>query len=239
MTIARLLVVDDDAEMREMLTEFLRSSGFFVTAAATRAEIDAALGAGRIDLILLDVMLGDDSGVEICARLRRDHDMPIILVSALSADHQRMAGYEVGADDYIAKPFNPDLLLARVRAVLKRARRTASLVYRRATDRFDFAGWTYDGKRDEVLSPAGFQVALSRRETELLKVMLANPRIPLTREEIAAALGTEDEGSGRAIDVLMGRLRGKIERDPKAPLILKTVRGTGYMLAADVERGAA
>lgn len=239
MAIARLLVVDDDAEMREMLTEYLRASGFFVNAAATGAEIDAALSAGRIDLILLDVMLGDESGVEICASLRADHDMPIILVSALSADHQRMAGYEVGADDYIAKPFNPDLLLARVRAVLKPARRTPSLVYRRASDRFEFAGWTYDGKRDEVTSPAGFQVALSRRETELLKVMLANPRIPLTREEIAAALGAEEEGSGRAIDVLMGRLRGKIERDPKAPAILKTVRGTGYVLASDVERGAA
>lgn len=235
MTIARLLVVDDDEEMREMLTDFLRRSGFFVMPAASGAEIDAALDKGRIDLILLDVMLGDESGVAICAALRAEHDVPIILVSALSADHQRMAGYEVGADDYIAKPFNPDLLLARVRAVLKRARRTPSLVYRRAKGRFAFAGWLYDGMRDEVTAPGGFQVALSRRETELLKVMLANPRIPLSREEIAVALGDEGEAAGRAIDVLMGRLRSKIERDPKAPDLLKTLRGTGYVLSCDVE----
>ncbi|QPM89177.1 response regulator transcription factor [Pseudooceanicola algae] len=238
MTIARLLVVDDDTEMRDMLTDFLRQSGFFVSSAATRSEIDAYLAAGRIDLILLDVMLGDESGVEICAELRRDHEMPIILVSALSADHQRMAGYEVGADDYIAKPFNPKLLLARVRAVLGRARRTPSLVYRRSTRRYDFGGWTYDGKRDEVRSPEGFQVALSRRETELLKVLLANPHIPLTREEIAGSLdmASEDAGetSGRAIDMLVGRLRSKIEPDPKTPMMLKTLRGTGYILASDV-----
>ncbi|WP_010138317.1 response regulator transcription factor [Oceanicola sp. S124] len=234
MGIARLLVVDDDEEMRLMLTDFLRRSGFHVTPAACGPEIEQALARGRIDLILLDVMLGDENGVEICARLRRDHEMPIILVSALSADHQRMAGYEVGADDYIAKPFNPELLLARVRAVLKRARRTPSLVYRRSGGQFAFAGWHYDGKRDEVTSPAGFQVALSRRETELLKVLLANPHIPLSREEIAEALGDEGEASGRAIDMLVTRLRAKIESDPKAPEILKTLRGTGYVLAADV-----
>ena len=241
MTIARLLVVDDDTDMRDMLTDFLRRSGFFVLPAATRSEIRAHLTAGRIDLILLDVMLGDESGVEICAELRREHEMPIILVSALSADHQRMAGYEVGADDYIAKPFNPRLLLARVRAVLGRARRTPSLVYRRSTERYRFGGWLYDGKRDEVTSPAGFQVTLSRRETQLLKVLLANPHIPLTREEIAASLdmhaedGAEEaETSGRAIDVLVGRLRSKIERDPKVPALLKTLRGTGYVLATDV-----
>ncbi len=243
MTIARLLVVDDDSEMREMLTAFLRRSGFFVLPAATRDEIRAHLASGRIDLILLDVMLGDDSGVEICAELRAEHDMPIILVSALSADHQRMAGYEVGADDYIAKPFNPQLLLARVRAVLHRARRTPSLVYRRSTGRYSFAGWIYDGKRDEVTSPQGYQVALSRRETELLKVLLANPHIPLTREEIAAALDMGEDGateaSGRAIDVLVGRLRSKIERSAKEPDILKTVRGTGYILAVDVSVAAA
>ncbi|KAA2316278.1 DNA-binding response regulator [Pseudooceanicola sediminis] len=243
MTIARLLVVDDDNEMRDMLTAFLRRSGFFVMPAASRAEIRTHLSGGRIDLILLDVMLGDDSGVDICAELRAEHDMPIILVSALSADHQRMAGYEVGADDYIAKPFNPQLLLARVRAVLHRARRTPSLVYRRNTERYGFAGWVYDGKRDEVTSPQGYQVALSRRETELLKVLLANPHIPLTREEIAAALDMGDEGateaSGRAIDVLVGRLRSKIERSAKEPDILKTVRGTGYVMAADVTVAAA
>ncbi|HHC29873.1 MAG TPA: response regulator transcription factor, partial [Rhodobacterales bacterium] len=207
---------------------------------SSEAEIRAHFETGRIDLILLDVMLGDENGIEICARLRASQDVPIIFVSALSADHQRMAGYEVGADDYIAKPFNPQLLLARVRAVLQRAHRSASLAYRRRISTFRFGGWTYDGKRDEVRSPEGFQVSLSKRETNLLKVLLANPHIPLTREEIAAAMDVTgageggDEGSGRAIDVLVGRLRSKVEANPKEPRMLRTERGVGYVFAVDV-----
>ena len=239
MAIPRLLVVDDDAETRSMMTQFMRQNGFIALPAQSEAEILAQLENGRVDLILLDVMLGDENGVEICARLRSDQDVPIILVSALSADHQRMAGYEVGADDYIAKPFNPQLLLARVRAVLQRAQRSASLTYRRKVGTFRFGGWVYDAKHDEVRSPEGFQVALSRRETSLLKVLLANPHIPLTREEIAAALDvTGDSGTpdtaGRAIDVLVGRFRSKIEKNPKDPQMLRTERGVGYVFAVDV-----
>ncbi len=239
MTIPRLLVVDDDKEMRTMMTQFLRQSGYIALPASTEAEIQTLINDNRVDLVLLDVMLGDENGVEICARLRKDQDVPIILVSALSADHQRMAGYEVGADDYIAKPFNPDLLLARVKAVLHRARRSASLIYRRNTETFRFQGWIYDGKRDEVRAPDGVQVALSKRETALLKVFLANPHIPLTREEIAAALDvTGDSGgdaAGRAIDVLVGRLRTKVEVNPKDPKMLRTERGVGYVFSTDVE----
>lgn len=241
MAIPRILVVDDDVDTRAMMTQFLRQSGFIALPCDSEASIREQLSAGRVDLVLLDVMLGDENGVEICARLRREQDVPIILVSALSADHHRMAGYEVGADDYIAKPFNPDLLLARVRAVLQRAKRSASLVYRRSVSVFEFAGWVYDAKRDEVTSPQGYEVTLSRKETALLKVFLANPHIPLTREEIAAALdvtgdgkAAADEGSGRAIDVLVGRLRSKVEADPKAPELLRTERGTGYVLFVDV-----
>lgn len=240
MTIPRLLVVDDDADMRQMMAEFLRKNGFMVLPAQNGAEIDNICASNRIDLILLDVDLGDESGVEICGRLRESMEVPIIMVSALSADRHQMAGYEVGADDYIPKPFNPELLLARVRAVLSRTRRSSSLIYRRRTEQFYFAGWVYDAKRDEVRSPEGYQVALSRRETTLLKALLANPHIPLTREEIAAALdvtGETDVGSeaqGRAIDVLVGRLRSKIEANPKDPQILKTERGVGYVFAVDV-----
>jgi two-component system OmpR family response regulator len=151
-----------------------------------------------------------------------------------------MSGYEVGADDYIAKPFNPDVLLARVRAVLRRVRRSASLNYRRTTSLYNFAGWVYDGKKDEVLSPDGIHIALSQRETRLLKVLLANPHVPLTREEITTAMDVTQTGdsnmdsSGRALDVLVGRLRGKIEDNPKNPTLLKTERGVGYIFAVDV-----
>ncbi len=240
MAIPRILVVDDDLDVRQMMTQYLRQNGAIALPAASEQQVRDYLDDGRVDLILLDVMLGDENGLEICKRLRSEQDVPIIMVSALSADHQRMQGYEVGADDYIAKPFNPELLLARVKAVLSRAKRSSSLVHRRRTQTFRFAGWTYDAKRDEVISPAQVQVVLSRRETALLQAFLANPHIPLTREEIAAALDVtgesaqEGDASGRAIDVLVGRLRSKIEARPKDPQILRTERGVGYVFAVDV-----
>jgi len=212
-------VVDDDSDMRQMMTQFLRQNGTIALPAATEREVQAHLDDGRVDLILLDVMLGDENGLEICGRLRDE---------------------QVGADDYIAKPFNPELLLARVKAVLSRARRSSSLVHRRNTKTFKFEGWTYHAKTEEVLSPNNVQVALSRREIALLQVLLANPHIPLTRAEIAAALdvtGTSSqstEAMGRSIDVLVGRLRNKIETNPKAPQILKTERGVGYVFSVDV-----
>lgn len=240
MAIPRILVVDDDPDMRQMMTQFLRQNGSIALPASNETEVRAQISGGRIDLVLLDVMLGDENGLDICKRLRREQDVPIIMVSALSADHQRMEGYTVGADDYIAKPFNPDLLLARVKAVLSRTRRSSSLVHRRNTKTFQFSGWSYDAKSRQVLSPAKVQVALSHRETGLLQVLLANPHIPLTREEIATNLDVTGEApssaetSGRAIDVLVGRLRNKIETNPKDPRILKTERGVGYVFAVDV-----
>ncbi|MCY3873213.1 MAG: response regulator transcription factor [Rhodobacteraceae bacterium] len=239
MTIPRILVVDDDPEMRNMMTQFLRQNGAIALPAATEVEISRHLETGRIDLILLDVMLGDENGLDICRRLRTEQDVPVIMVSALSADNQRMAGYEVGADDYIVKPFNPKLLLARVKAVLSRTRRSSSLVHRRKAKTYRFSGWTYDAKRDVVLSPTGVQVALSRREMALLQTLLANQHIPLTREEIAEALDVTGDAVqsqdkvGRSIDMLVARLRSKIEADPKYPRILKTERGIGYVFSVD------
>ena len=240
MAIPRILVVDDDPDMRQMMTQFLRQNGSIALPASNEAEVRSHLDGGRIDLVLLDVMLGDEDGLDICKRLRREQDVPIIMVSALSADNQRMEGYAVGADDYIAKPFNPELLVARVKAVLSRTRRSSSLVHRRNTKTFRFNGWTYDAKSGEVLSPDRVQVALSHRETALLQVLLANPHIPLTREEIATNLDVTgqaqplNEASGRAIDVLVGRLRNKIEKTPKDPQILRTERGVGYVFSVDV-----
>ncbi|HCP81841.1 MAG TPA: DNA-binding response regulator [Octadecabacter sp.] len=240
MAIPRILVVDDDPDMRQMMTQFLRQHGTIALPASSETEVRSQIDSGRVDLVLLDVMLGDENGLEICKRLRREQSIPIIMVSALSADHQRMEGYAVGADDYIAKPFNPELLLARVKAVLSRTRRSSSLVHRRNTNSFEFNGWSFDAKSGEVLSPTKVQVALSRRETALLQVLLANPHIPLTREEIAENLNVTgesqraDEAAGRAIDVLVGRLRNKIEANPKNPQILRTERGVGYVFAVDV-----
>lgn len=233
MSLHRLLLVEDDADMAAMLAAYLQRHGLHVTRADSRATALAALRGGRVDLILLDVSLGDDDGVAICAEIREVQDVPIIMVSALSADHQRMAGYEVGADDYIAKPFNPDLLLARIRAVLRRAGRAPSLSHRKRDSVLRFAGWRYDARRDEVTAPGGWQVSLSSRETALLRVLLANPLIPLTRDEIAAALDDDEAAEGRAIDMLVGRLRQKTD-----PALIRTERGLGYVLSAEVARDA-
>lgn len=233
MSLHRLLLVEDDADMAAMLAAYLQRHGLHVTRADSRATALAALRGGRVDLILLDVSLGDDDGVAICAEIREAQDVPIIMVSALSADHQRMAGYEVGADDYIAKPFNPDLALARIRAVLRRAGRAPSLSHRRRDSVLRFAGWRYDARRDEVTAPGGWQVSLSSRETALLRVFLANPLIPLTRDEIAAALDDDEAAEGRAIDMLVGRLRQKTD-----PALIRTERGLGYVLSAEVARDA-
>lgn len=240
MAIPRLLVVDDDPDMRAMLTQFLRQNGVIALSAATEADIRRQITAERIDLILLDVMLGEESGIEICANIRQEHNVPIIMVSALSTDQQRMSGYTAGADDYIAKPFNAELLMARIKAVLTRSRRTASLTHRRRQSSYAFAGWNYDARTGEVMSPAGYQVALSQRELALLQTFLANPHIPLTREEIVEGLNITDstsensDVSGRAIDMLVGRLRSKVETNPKKPQMLKTQRGVGYVWAVDV-----
>lgn len=241
MTIQRLLIVDDDDEMRAMLTGYLRAQGFAVAAAANGAQARAAVDARRVDLILLDVMLGDESGIEFCRTLREGNDVPVIIVSALASDDHRMAGYRVGADDYVAKPFNPDLLLARVQAVLRRGRRAASLAHRRRAGRLRFAGWRFDAGAEELTGVDGVQIALSTRERGLLAVLLAHPQVPLTREDIASALdpdrapGQALEGAeGRAIDVLVARLRAKIEVNPKDPRLIRTERGTGYVLAVPV-----
>jgi len=224
-----------------MITEFLRHKGFKVSTASNEEEMYRVIKASRVDLILLDIMLGGENGIEICEKLRTQNSIPIILVSALSADSQKMDGYEVGADDYITKPFNPKLLEARLRAVLKRARRSTSLVYRRKTERYKFSSWCFDGKINKALSPEGFQVALSKKEINLLKALLANPFIPLTREEIADVIDIDREADqglnsvqSRAIDVLVGRLRAKLEKNPKDPELIKTERGVGYVLASDV-----
>jgi two-component system OmpR family response regulator len=233
---SRILIVDDDEEMRHVLMRYLQQQGYLAFGASTESEIVQRMNEGRIDLILLDINLGSENGLEICVNLRAQQNVPIIFVSAYSDDHERMAGYEAGADDYIAKPFNPELLIARVKAVISRARRSASLIYRRNTNSYYFNRWCYNAKKDEVLSPEGVQVYLSKRETALLQIFVANPHIPLTREEIADSLGdgSAPHAPGRAIDVLVARLRSKIEADPKSPDLIKTKRGSGYVFSADV-----
>ena len=234
MTIPTLLVVDDDPDLRDMLKAFLTGHGLAVHVAASCAEVTRIVAAHRIDLILLDVMLGEESGMDICTGLRASNAVPIIMMSALSSDDYRMQGYASGADDYIAKPFNPELLLARIRAVLGRTRRATSLSYRRGHHSYRFGRWQFDSRLSRLTGADGLEVMLSKREIALLNVLLANPGLALSRAEIAAGLESDSPLESRALDVAISRLRSKIEVDPKAPEIIKTQRGAGYMLAVEV-----
>ena len=242
MSVPKILIVEDDLDMQEMMVSFMQKNGFMVIAANNADELTEKLKSQRVDLILLDVMLGDENGISICREIRETNNIPIIIVSALSADQDRLSGFEVGADDYIVKPFNPQILLAKVKAILKRGTKIASLAYRRNTNIYYFNDWIYNGKKDIVISPKGFQISLSKKETKILKVFLTNSHITLTREEIANSIDDnrkEDEtlnlAESRAIDVLVGRLRSKIEIDTKNPSLIKTERGIGYIFSTEVE----
>ena len=242
MSVPKILIVEDDLDMQEMMVSFMQKNGFMVITANNADELTEKLKSQRVDLILLDVMLGDENGISICREIRETNNIPIIIVSALSADQDRLSGFEVGADDYIVKPFNPQILLAKVKAILKRGTKIASLAYRRNTNIYHFNDWIYNGKKDIVISPKGFQISLSKKETKILKVFLTNSHITLTREEIANSIDDsrkEDEtlnlAESRAIDVLVGRLRSKIEIDTKNPSLIKTERGIGYIFSTEVK----
>ena len=242
MSVPKILIVEDDLDMQEMMISFMQKNGFMVIAANNSDELTKKLKSQRVDLILLDVMLGDENGISICREIRETNNIPIIIISALSDDQNRLSGFEVGADDYIVKPFNPQILLAKVKAILKRGTKIASLAYRRNTNIYHFNNWIFNGKKDILISPDEFQISLSKKETKILKVFLTNSHITLTREEIANSIDDsrkEDEtlnlAESRAIDVLVGRLRSKIETDTKNPSLIKTERGIGYIFSTEVE----
>ena len=242
MSVPKILIVEDDLDMQEMMISFMQKNGFMVIAANNSDELTKKLKSQRVDLILLDVMLGDENGISICREIRETNNIPIIIISALSDDQNRLSGFEVGADDYIVKPFNPQILLAKVKVILKRGTKIASLAYRRNTNIYHFNNWIFNGKKDILISPDEIQISLSKKETKILKVFLTNSHITLTREEIANSIDDsrkEDEtlnlAESRAIDVLVGRLRSKIETDTKNPSLIKTERGIGYIFSTEVE----
>ena len=242
MSVPKILIVEDDLDMQEMMISFMQKNGFMVIAANNSDELTKKLKSQRVDLILLDVMLGDENGISICREIRETNNIPIIIISALSDDQNRLSGFEVGADDYIVKPFNPQILLAKIKAILKRGTKIASLAYRRNTNIYHFNNWIFNGKKDILISPDEVQISLSKKETKILKVFLTNSHITLTREEIANSIDdnrkedeTLNQAESRAIDVLVGRLRSKIETDTKNPSLIKTERGIGYIFSTEVE----
>ena len=227
---ARLLVVDDDPEIRELTQAYLSKQGFEVDCVDGGEAMDAYLSSRRPDLIVLDLMLPGEHGLSIARRLKGEGDIPIIIVSAHGEDVDRIVGLEVGADDYLGKPFNPRELLARVRAVLRRlgGRQASATVQRVQFGPFELDTAAYRLTRDGVLVP------LTSGEYDLLLVLTAHPNKVLDRDRILDLLtGAERSPFDRSIDVRVTRLRGKIEPDPAEPTYIKTIWGKGYMFCPD------
>lgn len=224
-----IALVDDDPEIRQLLGDFLARHGYRIAEAGDGAGLDRLLEGERPALIVLDLMLPGEDGLSICRRLRGSGGPPVIMLSALGEDTDRIVGLEIGADDYLPKPCNPRELLARVRAVLRRREGedspgAAGTVYR-------FAGWSFDPRSRELRSPAGASVALSSGEQRLLATFLERPLRVLTRDQlIELARGSGSDVFDRAIDVQVSRLRKKLAGSDGGELIA-TVRSEGYMFA--------
>lgn len=236
--VASILVVDDDNDIRMLLASFLEAHGFSVAKARDGAEMRAHLGKRSFDLCILDLMLPGQDGIELCRQLRQGSTMPIIMLTARAEETDRIVGLEIGADDYVTKPFNPRELLARVRAVLRRAGSLVPAAGGAPSVRaYQFEGWTLSLERRELTNPAGVLVDLSTGEFDLLQAFLEAPNRVLTREHLLdAARSQPDAVFDRAIDVQVSRLRKKIEPGESRSPLIRTVRGAGYMFVPKVTR---
>ncbi|MBX9589267.1 MAG: response regulator [Hyphomonadaceae bacterium] len=234
-TQAHILVVDDDREIRDLLSRFLRKNGYRVDVAVDGHEMRRVLEGARIDLIILDRVLPGKDGLTLCRELRTSSRVPVILLTLLGADTDRIVGLEVGADDYVPKPFNPHELLARVKAVL---RRTSDLPLQSSFQKapiLRFGGWALDRSRRRLASPAGAIVSLTDGEFDLLIALAEHPQVVLTREQLLdLSRGRSAVAFDRSIDMQVTRLRRRIEADPEEPELIKTVRNKGYMFTPEV-----
>lgn len=225
---AHLLVVDDDARLRDLLQRFLSEQGFRVTAVADAAAARRSIAAMMFDLLVLDVMMPGESGLSLAESLRRDgNEVPILMLTARGAPEDRIAGFEHGVDDYLAKPFDPRELALRIRTILRRAT-PAAAPQPLSTAPMQLGQRWFDIERAELRGPEGV-VRLTGGEASLLQALARRPGEVLSRDEIGAALGTPEAGE-RAIDVQVTRLRRKVEADPREPRFIQTIRHRGYVL---------
>lgn len=239
--ISSILVVEDDVGTRTLLLRFLQENGYRVTGARNGTEMWDTLRRLPIDLILLDIMLPGTTGLDLCRTIRQDNNtVPIIMLTARGSETDRVLGLELGADDYLSKPFSRPELLARIRAVLRRGRVLVKESPSFSRRYFRFAGWKLDTARRELLAPAGEAVELSAAEFDVLLAFLEHPQRILTRDRILElSRSRRGEVFDRSVDVLVSRLRRKLEHqevDETAPGLIKTLRGAGYMFVPDVFR---
>jgi two-component system OmpR family response regulator len=231
-----ILIVDDDAEIRALLGAYLQKNGYRTTVAADGTAMWKALERGAVDLIVLDLMLPGEDGLTLCRKLRADADTPVIMLTARGEETDRIVGLEMGADDYIAKPFSPRELLARIKSVLRRYRSLPLNLRADAAREISFAGWHLDTVARHLVSADGVVASLSGAEYQLLKVFLSHPQRVLTRDQLMMlSKGHEADPLDRSVDIQVSRLRHRLHDDSANPTIIKTVRGEGYVLAVPVE----
>ncbi len=233
---AHILVVDDDREIRDLLAKFLKQHNLRITTASDGREMKRALEDWAIDLVVLDVMMPGEDGLTLCRDLRASSALPVIMLTAMGEETDRIIGLEMGADDYLAKPFNPRELLARIKAVMRRTGQQDTTTAALDGESFRFNGWEFRPEQRELLNDEGTLVSLSRGEFELLDTFVRHPNRVLNRDQLLdMARGREAIPFDRAIDVQVSRLRKKLRDEPKNPSLIKTVRGGGYMFSAKVE----
>ncbi|PHQ81225.1 MAG: DNA-binding response regulator [Coxiella sp. (in: Bacteria)] len=234
-----ILIVDDDAGIRDLLGQFLEKHGFITSLADGGVEMWPLLEREPIQLIILDIMMPGKDGMTLCKEIRQKSQIPIIMLTAICEDVDRIVGLEMGADDYLSKPFNPRELLARVKAILRRSGVTQA----EAEDKpikapriFSFAGWSLNKVERRLYSPESTEISLSTGEYNLLLAFLERPHQVLSRDQLLDL--TRNRAAGpydRSVDIQISRLRHKIEENHKSPKIIKTVRGGGYVLSTEVE----
>ncbi|MCJ2082668.1 response regulator [Methylobacterium sp. J-090] len=232
---AHVLVVDDHRDIRDPLAAYLKRHDLRVSVAAEAASARPILAAGAIDLVVLDVMMPGEDGLSLCRHIREAYDTPVILLTALAERTDRIVGLEIGADDYVTKPFEPRELLARIKNLLRRTRALPRTRDEADGRKLFFDRWVLDTGRRELVDECGAAVALSTAEFRLLAALTRHPRVVLSRDQLLdLTRGRAADGFDRSIDNQVSRLRRKLERDPANPGLLKTVWGGGYVLATEV-----
>ena len=229
-----IAILDDDPEIRSLLEQNLRGAGFEVSTASNGRDLKTILEHQTIDLIVLDLMLPGEDGLTICRELRAESNIPIIMLTAMTHEADRIIGLEMGADDYLTKPFSPRELVARIKATLRRQ----GMVTTQSEDRRRtavFEGWKLDVVRRELRDPDDVLVDLTSGEFDLLAALIERPNRLMTRDLLLdITKGRQADVFDRSIDITISRLRQKIEEDPKNPQFIKTVRGKGYIFSAEI-----
>ncbi len=234
-----ILLVDDEATLREPLAEYLTGQGFTVTEAQSAAAARTELLKAKPDIVLLDIMMPGEDGLSLCRHMVETQQLPVILLTARGEPTDRIVGLELGADDYVVKPFEPRELVARIRSVLRRAQRGPAAPLDAQDLHYGFEGWSLDPLKRKLTDPEGITVPISTAEFRLLRALLDHPRSVLDRDQLLDMVqGREAHLFDRAVDNQVSRLRRKIEVDSRDPQLILTVRGGGYRFAAQVTRFA-